>query len=105
MAKMNKIIIGLIVLIAGIIIMIVVPGWGKWLADYPATVSTAFIGTLPDSATQASATGTLAALNAVLIPIITEVAGWIKAAGWGGGAFTALIGIFVMLGGMMKSEK
>ena len=38
MAKINKMIIGLIVLIAGIVTMIVLPMWGKWLADYPATV-------------------------------------------------------------------
>jgi hypothetical protein len=104
MAKMNKIIIGLIVLIAGIITMIVVPGWGKWLADYPATVSTAFIGTLP-AAVQPSATGSLSAMNAVLIPIILKAADWIKMAGWGAGILMALIGIFVMLGGMMKSDK
>ena len=49
MAKMNKMIIGLIVLVAGIITIIVVPGWGKWLADYPTTVAAAqpYIGTPP----------------------------------------------------------
>jgi hypothetical protein len=104
MAKINKMIIGLIVFIAGIIIIIVLPGWGKWLVDYPSTVSASFIATLP-ATVQASATGSLAALNAVLCPVIIKAGDWIKMAGYGGGAFLALIGLFVFLGGMMKSEK
>jgi hypothetical protein len=107
MAKINKIIIGLIVLIAGIITMIVVPGWGKWLADYPAQVvagAPAYIGSLP-STVQGSATGSLDALNYVLIPVINKAADWIKLAGYGGGALLALIGLFTTLGAMMKTEK
>ena len=39
MAKINKMIIGLIVLVGGVVTMIVLPSWGKWLADYPAQVA------------------------------------------------------------------
>ena len=107
MAKINKMIIGLIVLIAGIVTMIVLPMWGKWLADYPATVASgaaAYIGGLP-ATVQGSATGSLDSLNYILVPLIVKVADWVKMAGYGLGAFLALIGIFVGLGGMMKTEK
>ena len=107
MAKINKMIIGLIVLVAGIVTMIVLPGWGKWLADYPTTAAAgaaAYIGSLP-STVQGSATGSLDSLNYVLVPVIVKAADWIKMAGYGLGAFLALIGIFVGLGGMMKTEK
>ena len=104
MAKINKMIIGFIVLVAGIVTIIVVPGWGKWLADYPATVSQAYIATLP-ATTQAAAAGSLASINTVFGPIIIKAGGWVKDIGYGGGAFMALIGLFVMLGGMMKTEK
>lgn len=107
MAKINKMIIGLIVLVAGIVTIIVVPGWGKWLADYPATVAAgaaAYIGSLP-ATVQGSATGSLDALNFVLIPILSKAADWIKMAGYGGGALLILIGLFKTLGAMMKAEK
>lgn len=107
MAKINKMIIGLIVLIAGIVTIIVLPSWGKWLADYPAQVvagAPAYIGSLP-ATVQGSATGSLDALNYVLIPILNKAADWIKMAGYGGGAFLALIGLFKTLGAMIKTEK
>ncbi|MCM8748962.1 hypothetical protein NET02_07395 [Thermomicrobiaceae bacterium CFH 74404] len=38
---------GLILLAAGITVLLVVPSWGNWLADYPASVNPA---TLPPEA-------------------------------------------------------
>jgi hypothetical protein len=103
MAKINKMIIGLLVLIAGIVTIVVLPGWGKWLADYPGTISSSFIGSLP-ATSQAAAAGSLASINAVFTPLLEKLGDWIKLAGYGVGALLALLGICIALGGMMKSE-
>ena len=114
MAKINKMIIGLIVLVGGVVTMIVLPSWGKWLADYPAQVAAgapAYIGSLAASSAaatasiQGSATGSLDAINYVFVPIILKLADWVKMAGYGGGAFLALIGLFNILGAMIKTDK
>ena len=108
MAKINKMIIGLIVLVAGIITIIVLPGWGKWLTDYPATVASgaaAYIGSLPSAVSGLShgfpgRAQCMSSSRSLLRPAIGSR--WPDMAGEPSWRLSASSSC---LGGMMKSEK
>lgn len=76
---------GLILLAAGITVLLVVPSWGNWLADYPASVNPA---TLPPEAAPM-----IRGWITLFGPLIEQVGGYIQAAGYFVGSLITLLSL------------
>ena len=76
---------GLIILAAGITVIVVVPSWGNWVADYPASVNPAALP--PEAAPMIRGWLTLFG------PLLEQVGGYIQAAGYFVGSLITLLSL------------
>ncbi len=76
---------GLIILAAGITVIVVVPSWGSWIADYPSTLNPAALP--PEAAPMIRAWLTLFG------PLFEQVGGYIQAVGYFVGSLVTLLSL------------
>lgn len=76
---------GLIILAAGITVIVVVPSWGNWIADYPASVNPAALP--PEAAPMIRGWLTLFG------PLLEQVGGYIQVAGYFVGSLITLLSL------------
>jgi hypothetical protein len=81
-------ILGLLLLTGGILVLVTVPSWGNWISGYPTQVIQKEI---PDQA----APVVQAVLGIILGPLIDQIGGYIKIAGYFGGSLLTLIALVV----------
>jgi hypothetical protein len=91
-------ILGIMLLTAGILVLVTVPSWGNWIAAYPATVLQKQI---PE---QATAT-VQAMLGIVFGPLLEQVGGYIKIAGYFGGSLLSIIALVITSVGTVLTTK
>jgi hypothetical protein len=78
-------VLGLIVLTAGILVLIFVPSWGRWIADYPQQMATAQVP--PAAAPIAQG------MRRVLGPLIEQVGGYIQVVGYFVGSLLTIVSL------------
>lgn len=86
-------IFGLILLTAGILVLIAVPSWGGWIADYPAKIASM---SLPPQAAPI-----VQGMGAIFGPLFKQVGGYIKTVGYFIGSLLTIISIGVTTAGAM----
>ncbi len=84
---------GLILLTAGILVLVAVPSWGKWIADYPANVASM---SLPPQAAPL-----VQGMSGIFGPLLKQVGGYIKTVGYFIGSLLTIISIGVTTAGAM----
>lgn len=91
-------IFGLVLLTGGILVLITVPAWGDWIADYPALVMQQEI---PDQA----APVVQAMIGFVFGPLLEQVGDYMRIAGYFMGSLLTLVSIVIASAGTMASMK
>jgi hypothetical protein len=86
--------LGLILLTGGILVLVSVPAWGDWISGYPAQVAQKEIPAQTAPVVQA-------VLGIILGPLIDQIGGYMKAAGYFGGGLLTLIALAVSSVGTM----
>jgi hypothetical protein len=84
-------IFGLCILTAGILVIITVPSWGNWVADYPAQAAQIAQTQAPAQA----APVIQAIINIVLGPIIHQVGQYVQTVGYFVGSLIILISLVI----------
>jgi hypothetical protein len=80
-------VMGLVLLSAAILVLITVPPWGKWIADYYSTVD---LSTLP-SQSQAVAGG----VKGMLGPLVQQMGNYMRTGGYFIGSLMSIISLAV----------
>ncbi len=84
---------GLILLTGGILVLVFVPSWGAWIADYPARISSM---SLPPQAAPI-----VQGMTGIFGPLLKQVGGYIKAVGYFVGSLLTIISLGVTAAGAM----
>lgn len=79
-------ILGLLLLTGGILVLVVAPSWGSWIADYPASV---LQGEIP----QEAAPVVQSVLGIILGPMLVQVGGYLQTAGYFIGSLLTLMAL------------
>lgn len=87
------VVFGLILLTAGILVLVAVPSWGKWIADYPAKVASM---SLPPQAAPL-----VQGMSGIFGPLLKQVGGYIKTVGYFIGSLLTIISLGVTTAGAM----
>ena len=87
------VVLGLILLTGGVLVLITVPGWGRWIADYPQQLASAPV---PPEAT-AVAQG----MRGVFGPLLEQVGGYIQKIGYFVGSLLTIVSLGPMGIGVM----
>lgn len=87
-------ILGLLLLTGGILILVTVPSWGDWISGYPVQV-------LQKEIPAQAAPVVQAVLGIILGPLINQIGGYIKTAGYFGGSLLTLIALAASSAGTM----
>lgn len=95
-------ILGLLLLAAGILVLVSVPSWGNWIANYPKQIAS--IPAPPEAAPIVQGMG------GVFGPLLEHVGGYIHVAGYFIGSILTIISLCVITVGAMiirtvKSQK
>ena len=77
--------IGLVLLTSAILVLVSVPSWGDWIANYPASIS-------PD-AFPPEAAPMVATIGGVFGPLLEQVGGYAQAAGYFAGTLMTLMSL------------
>lgn len=88
---------GLLMLTGAILILVTVPSWGNWIADYPAQAAQVAQAQAP----QQAAPVILSIINIVLGPIIHQVGNYLYTVGYFVGSLVLLISIVLCSAGSM----
>jgi hypothetical protein len=83
---------GLVLLATAILVIINVPEWGRWVANYPSTIDPS---TLPEQAQPVAG-----AIGTVFGPLIDQIGGYLQTAGYFIGALVGLVSLVVTGAGM-----
>ena len=94
-------IFGLLMLTGAILVLVTVPSWGNWIADYPAQTSL----TVQQNAPAQTAPIAQAVLTYVLGPLIEQIGGYIQTAGYFVGSLLTLIALVISTAGMTVIRK
>jgi prepilin signal peptidase PulO-like enzyme (type II secretory pathway) len=94
-------ILGLLLLTAGILVLVVAPSWGSWIADYPAQAAQ----TIEQQATPEAAPIAQTVLGFVLGPLIEQVGGYIQTAGYFAGSLLTFIALVVTTVGTIAATR
>jgi hypothetical protein len=86
-------ILGVILLAGGILVLVSVPSWGNWIANYPVKVATM---SFPPQAAPI-----VQGMGGVFGPLLQQVGGYIRAAGYFIGSLLTIISICVCIAGTM----
>ena len=86
-------ILGLLLLAGGIIVLIVVPSWGGWIAGYPARVASQQLP--PQVAPIAQGIG------GIFGPLLAQVGGYLQKVGYFAGSLLSLIALGITCVGAM----
>jgi hypothetical protein len=89
--------LGLCLLTGGILVLITVPSWGNWISDYPEHTAQVISQQAPAQAAPIAQ----AVLSFVLGPLIQQIGGYIKTAGYFVGSLLTLISLTVSFVGSM----
>ena len=79
---------GLLLLIGGILVLVYVPSWGNWMADYP--------GQAAKTPFPAEVAPIAKGVGAVLGPVLVQVGGYLKAAGYFIGSLLTIVSLGVL---------
>jgi hypothetical protein len=90
-------ILGLLLLTGAILVLVTVPSWGNWIADYPAQAAQVAQAEAPAQALPM----VQAIINIVLGPIIHQVGQYLYIVGYFVGSLLALISLGVCTAGSM----
>ncbi len=85
---------GLILLTAGILVLVAVPSWGEWIADYPARIASST--SLP-----AQAAPIIQGMSGIFGPLLKQVGGYIKTVGYFVGSLLTIFSLGVTAAGAM----
>jgi len=89
---------GLIILSGGILVLICVPSWGEWIADYPAQAA---LKPCPPEAT-----ATKQAVIGVLGPLLEQIGdNYMKAAGYFVGSLMTIVSLALTSAGVIVIKK
>ncbi len=88
-------IFGLLLLTGGILVLITVPSWGRWIADYPTQAAQIVQQQAPAQAAPVAQ----AVLSFVMGPLIHQVGEYMKTAGYFVGSLLTLIALVVSTAG------
>ncbi len=91
--SLGMMVFGLILLAGGILILVFVPGWGKWIAGYPAQLMA--MPFPPEAAAVAKGFG------GALGPLMQQVGGYMRIAGYFVGSLMTIIAIGLTGAGFM----
>lgn len=86
-------ILGLILLAGGILVLVYVPSWGHWIASYPGQVAQMQLP--PQAAPIAQGIG------GVFGPLLDQVGGYIRIAGYFVGSLLTIISLVITVAGAM----
>ncbi len=84
--------VGLIFLTGAILVFISVPNWGEWVHDYPSSIDA--------SQLPAQAQPLAGGIKAVFGPLLEQVGGYVRAAGYFGGSMLSVISLAMMGAGL-----
>ncbi len=84
---------GLILLTGGILVLVFVPSWGGWIADYPSKISSM---TLPPQVAPIAQ-----GMTGIFGPLLERVGGYIKAVGYFVGSLLTIVSLGVTAAGAM----
>ncbi len=87
------VLLGLLIMSVGILVLAVLPGWGGWIHDYPASV---LAGPLPPEA----APMVQALIRVVLGPLIAQVGSYIQLVGYFLGSLLVVLSLFPLGAGV-----
>jgi prepilin signal peptidase PulO-like enzyme (type II secretory pathway) len=90
-------ILGLLLLTGGILVLVVAPSWGSWIADYPAQAALVVEQQAPAQAAPIAQ----AILGFVLGPLIEQVGGYLQIAGYFAGSLLTLMALALTSVGMV----
>lgn len=76
---------GLILLTAGVLVLITVPGWGNWIADYPQRLAS--MQAPPEAAS------TIQGMTGVFGPLLEQVGGYIRTVGYFVGSMLTIVSL------------
>ncbi|MDD4874035.1 MAG: hypothetical protein PHE15_03570 [Dehalococcoidales bacterium] len=94
----GMLIVGLLPLTIGILIIITIPSWGNWLADYPELV---LQQQLP-----AEASAMVQVIVGVIFgPLLNQVGEWMRIVGYFIGGLVTLIGLIITFRGITELRK
>ena len=92
-------IFGLLLLTGGILVLITVPSWGNWIAGYPEEV-------LQQQIPAQAAPIVQAMVGIILGPLLDQIGGYMKIAGYFGGSLLSLIALVITsVGTMLVTRK
>jgi hypothetical protein len=74
-------------LTTAILMIVTLPTWGKWIADYPSTINA--------SSLPAQAQPVAGAIGTVFGPLLHQVGGYIQTAGYFIGSLLTIIGLVI----------
>lgn len=81
----GALVFGLILLTAGILVLITVPGWGNWIADYPQRLANMQVP--PEAAS------TVQGMRGVFGPLLEQVGGYIRTVGYFVGSLLTIVSL------------
>ena len=92
-------IFGLLLLAGGILVLITVPSWGNWIAGYPEEV-------LQQQIPAQAAPIVQAMVGIIFGPLLDQIGGYMKIAGYFGGSLLSLIALVITsVGTMLVTRK
>ena len=92
-------IFGLLLLTGGILVLITVPSWGNWIAGYPEKV-------LQQQIPAQAAPIVQAMVGIIFGPLLDQIGGYMKIAGYFGGSLLSLIALVITsVGTMLVTRK
>ncbi len=89
-------ILGLVLLTGGILVLISVPSWGGWISGYPEQIAAAPFP--PEAASIAQG------IVGVLGPLLEQVGGYVRIAGYFVGSLLTIISLGVTAAGIMLTR-
>jgi hypothetical protein len=95
------IIFGLLLLTAGILVLVTMPSWGSWIADYPTMAAQLVTEQAPPQAAPVAQ----AVLGFVMGPLIHQVGEYMKTAGYFVGSLLSLVALVVTTAGTTIAAK
>jgi len=90
---MAILILGLILLAGGILVLVSVPSWGNWIANYPAKIATM---SFPPQAAPI-----VQGMAGVFGPLLQQAGGYVRMVGYFIGSLLTIISIGVSIAGTM----